>query len=115
MAWTETGHDKEFEQLMIGDNIYFFHRVCYDMELSTVPTATKQILEKVHGNFLQRKAIMASILRRILLPCAITDVSCIETFGSIENLLRNLHGSPTTNIVAVSMVPENLNNPTALG
>jgi len=149
-AWTETGHEDEFETLDVTDDIWMFRQVCYevlvstdqwcpdtqvlmdicgidpadldedrivpdDYEMAPVPDAAKQVLEKVHGDPLPRKAAMASILRRILPPRAITDTSLLDSFASIRNTIRNPRGLSATNLVAVSSVPEVFTDPDSLG
>jgi hypothetical protein len=86
-----------------------------DYELAPVPDAAKQVLEKVHGDPLPRKSAMASILRRILPPRAITDTSLLDSFASIRNTIRNPRGLSATNLVAVSSVPEVFTDPESLG
>ncbi|CAB9499301.1 Kinesin light chain [Seminavis robusta] len=86
-----------------------------DYEMAPVPDAAKQVLEKVHGDPLPRKAAMASILRRILPPRAITDTSLLDSFASIRNTIRNPRGLSATNLVAVSSVPEFFSDPESLG
>lgn len=86
-----------------------------DYELAPVPDAAKQVLEKVHGDPLPRKNSMASILRRILPPRAITDTSLLDSFASIRNTIRNPRGLSATNLVAVSSVPEIFTDPESLG
>ena len=87
-----------------------------DARLAPTPPAASQILDKINGQPLSRPATMASILRRILPPHAMSDTSLLDTFSSIRSTIRNPLGlSGTANTVAISSVPEALNDPQAMG
>ena len=84
-------------------------------ELAPIPQAAEHVLDKVNGDPLPRSITMASILRRILPPRAMTDATLLDNFTSIRNTLRNPLGLSATNIVSISSIPEVLNDPDALG
>lgn len=87
-----------------------------DARLAPTPPAALQILDKINGDPLLRPSTMASILRRILPPHAMTDTSILDNFSSIRSTIRNPLGlSGTANTVAISSVPESLNDPLAMG
>lgn len=87
-----------------------------DARLAATPPAALQILDKINGVPLSRPATMASILRRILPPHAMTDTSILDNFSSIRSTIRNPLGlSGTANTVAISAVPEALNDRHAMG
>jgi hypothetical protein len=87
-----------------------------DARLAPTPPAALQVLDKINGNPLSRPSTMASILRRILPPHAMTDTSILDSFSSIRSTIRNPMGlSGTTNTIAISAVPEALNDPHAMG
>ena len=80
-------------------------------ELAPVPQAAEHILDKINGDPLPRSVTLASILRRILPPRAMTDVTLLDNFTSIRNTLNNPLGLSATNIVAISSAPEEITNP----
>jgi tetratricopeptide (TPR) repeat protein len=84
-------------------------------ELAPIPQAAEHVLDKVNGDPLPRSVTLASILRRILPPRAMTDPTLLDNFTSIRNTLRNPLGLSATNIVSISSIPEVLNDPDALG
>ena len=84
-------------------------------DLAPIPQAAEHVLDKVNGAPLPRSIVLASILRRILPPRAITDATLLDNFTSIRNTIRNPLGLSATNIVSISSVPELLNDPDALG
>lgn len=84
-------------------------------ELAPIPQAAEHVLDKVNGDPLPRPAVLASILRRILPPRAVTDATLLDNFTSIRNTLQNPLGLSPTNIVSISSVPEALNDPDSLG
>ena len=87
-----------------------------DARFAPTPPAALQILDKITGDPLTRPATMGSILRRILPPHAVTDTSMFDNFSSIRSTIRNPMGlSGTSNTVAISSVPEALNDPHAMG
>jgi tetratricopeptide (TPR) repeat protein len=86
-----------------------------DDELAPIPQAAEHVLDKVNGDPLPRPATLASILRRILPPRAMTDPTLLDNFTSIRNTIRNPLGLSATNIVSISSIPEVLNDPDALG
>uniref|UniRef100_A0A7S1UWN8 NB-ARC domain-containing protein n=1 Tax=Grammatophora oceanica TaxID=210454 RepID=A0A7S1UWN8_9STRA len=87
-----------------------------DGRLAPTPPAALHVLDKVNGDPLPLSATMASILRRILPPHAMTDASILDSFSSIRSTIRNPLGlSGTVNTVAISSVPEVLNDPSCLG
>jgi tetratricopeptide (TPR) repeat protein len=84
-------------------------------DLAPIPQAAEHVLDKINGDPLPRSATLASILRRILPPRAMTDLTLLDNFTSIRNTLNNPLGLSATNIVAISSAPEVLNSPDALG
>jgi tetratricopeptide (TPR) repeat protein len=87
-----------------------------DARLAPTPPAALQILDKVNGDPLSRPGTLGSILRRILPPHAMTDTSILDSFSSIRSTIRNPLGiSGSTNTIAISSVPEALNDPDAMG
>ena len=87
-----------------------------DARLAPTPPAALQVLDKINGEPLSRAPMMASILRRILPPHAMTDTAVLDSFSSIRSTIRNPLGlSGTTNTVAISSVSENLSDPLAMG
>ncbi len=84
-------------------------------ELPLIPQAAEHVLDKVNGDPLPRTATLASILRRILPPRAVTDATLLDHFTSIRNTLRNPLGLSATNIVSISSVPEQPSDPDSLG
>ena len=83
-------------------------------ELALIPQAAEHVLDKVNGPPLPRTTTLASILRRILPPRAITDASLLDNFTSIRNTVRNPLGLSATNIVSISSIPEQPNDPNSL-
>ena len=86
-----------------------------DDELAPIPQAAEHVLDKINGDPLPRPATLASILRRILPPRAVTDPTLLDNFISIRNTIQNPLGLSATNIVSISSIPEVLNDPDALG
>ncbi|KAG7362904.1 expressed tetratricopeptide repeat protein [Nitzschia inconspicua] len=84
-------------------------------ELAPIPQAAEHILDKVNGDPLPRPTVLASILRRIIPPRAVTDATLLDHFTSIRNTLDSPLGLSATNIVSISSVAENLNDPESLG
>jgi tetratricopeptide (TPR) repeat protein len=84
-------------------------------ELAPIPQAAEHVLDKVNGEPLSRTTTLASILRRILPPRAITDATLLDNFTSIRNTVRNPLGLSATNIVSISSIPEQPNDPGSLG
>ena len=80
-------------------------------ELAPVPQAAEHVLDKINGDPLPRSVTLASILRRILPPRAMTDATLLDNFTSIRNTLNNPLGLSATNIVAISSAPEEITNP----
>jgi len=83
--------------------------------LSPPPEAALQILEKIHGDPLPRTATIASVLRRLLPTQAITDPAISENFARIRNTIRNPLGMPPSSLVAITSIPESLDDPESLG
>ena len=83
--------------------------------LSPPPEAALQILEKIHGDPLPRTATAASVLRRLLPTQAITDPAISENFARIRNTIRNPLGMPPSSLVAITSIPESLDDPESLG
>ena len=87
-----------------------------DARLARVPQLALQVLDKINGEPLPRLAPLASILRRILPAYAMTDSSILNTFSGIRTAVRKPLGlSGSANMVAISAVPEVLNDPDAYG
>lgn len=84
-------------------------------ELAPIPQAAEHVLDKVNGDPIPRPEVMASILRRIIPPRAVTDATLLDNFTSIRNTLQNPLGLSATNIVSISSIAETLNDPEALG
>ena len=80
-------------------------------ELAPVPQAAEHVLDKINGDPLPRSVTLASNLRRILPPRAMTDATLLDNFTSIRNTLNNPLGLSATNIVAISSAPEEITNP----
>jgi tetratricopeptide (TPR) repeat protein len=83
--------------------------------LAPTPETALQVLEKISGDGLPRTSIFASILRRMVPAHAITDVKLLDSFASIRGTVGNPLGLSPANMVAISSVPEVLNDPNALG
>lgn len=87
-----------------------------EARLAPTPQAALQVLDKINGEPLLRSSMMASILRRILPPHAMTDTAVLDSFSSIRSTIRNPLGlSGTTNTVAISSISEDLSDPKAMG
>ncbi|KAL3942183.1 MAG: hypothetical protein SGBAC_003584 [Bacillariaceae sp.] len=84
-------------------------------DLAPIPRAAEHILDKINGDPLPRSESLAAILRRILPPRAMTDLTLLDNFTSIRNTLDNPLGLSATNLVAITSAPEVLNDPSALG
>ena len=84
-------------------------------DLAPIPQAAEHVLDKVNGEPLPRTITLASVLRRILPPRAVTDATLLDNFTSIRNTTRNPLGLSATNIVSISSVPEQINDPDSLG
>jgi hypothetical protein len=84
-------------------------------ELAPVPQAAEHVLDKVNGDPLPRPTVLASILRRLIPPRAVTDATLLDHFTSIRNTLDSPLGLSATNIVSISSVPETINDPESLG
>eukprot|EP00980_Cylindrotheca_fusiformis_P027908 scaffold22568_cov125-Cylindrotheca_fusiformis.AAC.5 len=84
-------------------------------DLAPIPEAAEHVLDKINGDPLPRSATLASILRRILPPRAMTDLTLLDHFTSIRNTLNSPLGLSATNIVAISSAAEVVNDPEALG
>ncbi|CAJ1940084.1 unnamed protein product [Cylindrotheca closterium] len=84
-------------------------------DLAPIPRAAEHILDKINGDPLPRSEALAAILRRILPPRAMTDLTLLDNFTSIRNTLDNPLGLSATNLVAITSAPEVLNDPSALG
>lgn len=84
-------------------------------EIGLIPQAAEHVLDKVNGEPLPRTITMASILRRILPPRAITDDTLLDNFTSIRNTMQSPLGLSATNIVSISSIPEQPNDPDSLG
>ena len=86
------------------------------LRLAPIPLSAALVLEKIKGDPLPRAPMIASILRRILPPHAMTDKIMLDSFSSDRSIIRNplgLHGIP--NRVAITSVPDVLNDPLAMG
>jgi tetratricopeptide (TPR) repeat protein len=87
-----------------------------DARLASVPQLALQVLDKINGHPLPRTSTLASILRRILPPRAMTDAVILSTFSALRGNVRNPSGfSGPSSMVAISSVPEVLNDPDAYG
>ena len=87
-----------------------------DARLARVPQLALQVLDKINGEPLPRTTTLASILRRILPPHAMTDTAVLNTFSGLRATVRKPQGfSGASNMVAISSVPEVLNDPEAYG
>lgn len=84
-------------------------------ELAPIPQAAEHVLDKVNGDPLLRPTVLASILRRIIPPRAVTDATLLDHFTSIRNTLDSPLGLSATNIVSISSVAETINDPESLG
>lgn len=86
-----------------------------DEEIADTPETALQVLQKVTKKPLPRVSLLASVLRRILPPSAITDKRLLDTFASIRTTIRNPLGLSTSNLIAISSVAEDLGDPDSLG
>ena len=87
-----------------------------DARLASVPQLALQVLDKINGHPLPRTSTLASILRRILPPHAMTDAVILSTFSGLRGNVRKPSGfSGPSSMVAISSVPEVLNDPDAFG
>ena len=87
-----------------------------DARLAPTPPAALQVLDKINGDPLPRASCMASIMRRILPAHAVTDPAILDNFSNLRATVRNpLGASGSGNTIAVSAVPEVLNDPHAMG
>jgi hypothetical protein len=84
-------------------------------EIAPIPQAAEHVLDKVNGDPLPRPTVLASILRRIIPPRAVTDATLLDHFTSIRNTLDSPLGLSATNIVSISSIPETINDPESLG
>ncbi|KAL3918413.1 MAG: hypothetical protein SGILL_004247 [Bacillariaceae sp.] len=84
-------------------------------DIALIPQAAEHVLDKVNGDPLPRPVVLASILRRIIPPRAVTDATLLDHFTSIRNTLDSPLGLSATNIVSITSVPETVNDPEALG
>jgi tetratricopeptide (TPR) repeat protein len=86
-----------------------------DARMARVPQLALQVLDKINGDPLIRPNTLASILRRILPPHALTDTAVLNTFSGLRATVRKPLGFSGANMVAISSVPEVLNDPDAYG
>ena len=87
-----------------------------DTRLAPTPPAALQVLDKINGDPLPGASCMASIMRRILPAHAGTDPAILDNFSNLRATVRNpLGASGSGNTIAVSAVPEVLNDPHAMG
>ena len=86
-----------------------------DERLSEPPEAALQVLEKINGDPLPRSVSLARIMRRILPTDAITDSTIRDQIFTLKNDIRIPLELPSSNLIAISSVPEVLNEPEALG
>lgn len=86
-----------------------------EQDLAETPDAALQVLEKISNEGLPRTTTMARILRRVLPTDAIYDPLVIDKVTSLKTSIRVPLGLPSSNLVAISSVPEILNDHDALG
>lgn len=87
-----------------------------DDRLAPTPEQAIHVLEKITGDPLPRLSTFASVMRRIMPIQAISDPKLTDRFASVRSNVRNPLGlSSSSNLVAISSVPEILYDPNALG
>lgn len=84
-------------------------------QLVMSPEAALQILEKINGEPLPRITLLASVLRRILPPEAVTDTRLKDSFAKIRGAVRNPMGLSPSTLVSISSIPEDPDNEESLG
>jgi tetratricopeptide (TPR) repeat protein len=86
-----------------------------DSELLDPPEAALQIIEKINGDALPRAQTLSRVIRRILPTDVITDLDLRDHIQCLRNDIRVPLELPSSNLVAISSVPEVLNEPEASG
>jgi tetratricopeptide (TPR) repeat protein len=86
-----------------------------DDEIVEPPEAALQILEKINGDPLPRSLTLSRVIRRILPTDVITDLDLRRHIHCLKNNIRVPLELPSSNLVAISSVPEVLNEPEAQG
>jgi tetratricopeptide (TPR) repeat protein len=79
------------------------------------PETALQVLEKLNSDGLPRTKTMARIMRRIMPTDFITDTKLRDHISSLKGEIRDQLGLPVSNLIAISSVPEVLNDFEALG
>ena len=86
-----------------------------DDRMFETPETALQVLEKVSGDGLPRFLSMARIMRRIMPTDFITDQKLRENIHTLKGSIRDQLGLPVSNLIAISSVPEVLNEQESLG